>query len=67
MAAFMKPAKYVANTSMTLSWGWGEHSDLVKERFADGHVTVIGHHGQQESLSASEGTKKEEFSGTFIE
>lgn len=45
----------------------GGHSDRVKERFADGYVTVIGHHGQQESLNASEGTKKEELSGTFIE
>ena len=39
----------------------------LKERFANGHVTVIGHHDQQESLNASKRTKTEELSGTFIE
>ena len=66
MAAFMKPVRYVVNTSRTLSWGGG-HSDRLKARFADGHLTVIGHHSQQESLNVSKRTKTEELSGTFIE
>ena len=61
----MKPVRYVVNTSRTLSWGG--HSDRVKARFADGHLTVIGHHSQQESLNVSKRTKTEELSGTFIE
>ena len=42
----------------------GAHGDGVKQGVADGHEVVIGHHGQEESLSGDHGGEEEELGGT---
>ena len=46
--------------------GLGRHGRGVEERFAHGHVAVVGHHGQKEALSTGTEGEEEELRGTTL-